>query len=66
VSEGEDEPVENLLLALFGVLFGAFIVIRVEEYRKPRLMLRLVPAASAQYPSGRPARRGYFNHLEAI
>lgn len=55
-----------MLEALFGVLVGALLVIRVEEFRKPRLKLQLVPPYAAKYPDRRPAKQSHVIHLRAF
>lgn len=48
-----------MLEAVLGMLVGAFLIVRVEELRKPVLKLRLLPSHTAPYPEGRPAKVGY-------
>ncbi len=55
-----------MLEALFGVLVGALIVVRVEEFRKPSLKFRLVPTTDGQYPPNRPAKRSRLAHLQVL
>lgn len=55
-----------MLEAVLGMLVGALLIIRVEEFRKPRLALRMVAPHSADYPDNRPARRGHVVTVEAV
>jgi len=55
-----------VLEAMLGMLVGAFLIIRVEELRKPRLALRMIAPHSADYPEGRPAKQGHVVTLEAV
>lgn len=55
-----------MLEALFGVLIGALLVIRVEEFRKPSLKLRLVATIDGEYPANRPAKRSRLTHLQVF
>lgn len=56
----------EVLLAVFGVVVGALIVIGVESLRRPRLKLRIVSPGSGVYPASSPARQGRFLHLHTV